>query len=260
MKKRCFKFIANERLCKYLRWGYHFYMNPFISRRWVTKKEVLDTFVLFFISLLFSLLLFSLLKALFAHWNVGLIWIFNPILAAVMMLQSALIYGMIFGLCVMGLSPGLGMKFYIQIILQSVRLYAMLMPVFAMLFFFSLVLSVDEFLGHGPSVWITGLNLAALVWIIWIQYDVIIRPVVRYLSPITGLLKGVAVTTVAFFMASVLWQFASISYRDSVYDEQRFLKYVVISLYKEGKIDAREQEELRAKIVEDGLRDLHDLP
>ena len=260
MKKRCLKFIANERLCKYLRWSYHFYINPFMSRRWVTKKEVFDTFVLFFLSLFFSLLLFSLFKALFASWSVGIIWIFNPILAAVMMLHSALIYGMIFGLCVIGLNPGLGMKFFIQIILQSLRLYAMLMPVFAVLFFFSLVISVDELLGHGPSVWIAGFNMAALVWIIWIQYDVIIRPVVRYLSPAIGLLKSVAVTTVAFFMASVLWQFASISYRDSVFEEQRFLKYVLISLHKEGKIDAHRQEELRAKIVEDGLRDLHDLP
>ena len=143
------------------------------------------------------------------------------------MVYSAMIYGIIFGLCLHALTSSVMMKLYVKIILQALRLYTIMMPVLTTLFFISLYVKANTLLGYETSPLLNGLSLVLVLWTLWLQYIVMIKPVVRYLRVFYSRGKSIAVTVVAFAIAIVLWQFASFPYEDRLFDKKRFVDTVV---------------------------------
>ena len=173
----------------------------------------------------------------------------DPFYGVLFMLQSALVYGVIFGFCLHALTSVVNMRFFIQIILQALRLYAMMMPLLVMLFFITLAMMLNDFL-HAPNpVWLIWLTALSLLWILWLQYAIIIAPVAKYLSSIFSRRKSIALALGAFALAMVTLQFASVPYEEKLFDKKRFLAAAVNALYADGRIDAAQNDELKEKIA-----------
>lgn len=253
MKKRCLGFIPDGFLCRYIHWFLHFYRDPFIPAGGLSRRGVVDAFAVFGLSLLASSVWFVLLLKLFIAGAIPVTEVIHPFYAVLLMLQSALVYGVVFAFSLQAVGSSMSVRFFLQVVLQSLRLYAMIMPLLVTLFFVLLTLILNDLMRVSTPLWIFWLSLLCVVWMLWLQYVIIVMPAAHSLRRQYTRRRSTVMSLAAFVVAMAAIQFATVSYNERLFDQKRFLHAAVNAFYQEGRMETSRRDALHDEIDGTGL-------